>query len=420
MAYRTYSTANGLTVSKGSDGDFTTIGTALAAAVSGDTIFIRPGTYIENPTLKPGVNLVAFSGDQTTPEVTIVGKCTLSVGGIVSISNIQLQTNSDFFLAVTGSAASVINLHKCGFNATNNTGISFTNSNGGSVINIFNCLGDVATTGIGLFAHSSAGAMTFAFSSFTNSGGSTTQSTVSAGTWSASYSVFSSPITSSGTSTLNFFFSRMATNPQNTTCVTFGGSGASGAVKSSFQSGTASAASITGANVTFAEVDITSTNANAITGAGTLKYTTLNYIDTGKSMNVTTQTPLNFGTWTPTIVGTVAGSTTYTTQAGYFTIVGNLVYIEAEIVITAATGTGNAVLGGFPYTIKNLANYLPIGNIQVVSATWTWPASNTMTVVRGVANSTTANIGTAGSGQAGNLQMNNSGATFIFSMWYQI
>src|ERR1700676_4205216 len=78
-------------------GNYTTIGSALTASVSGQTIFIRPGTYTENLTLKAGVNLTAFGSDSSlngTATVIINGTCTLSTAGTVTISSIQLQTNS--------------------------------------------------------------------------------------------------------------------------------------------------------------------------------------------------------------------------------------------------------------------------------------------------------------------------------------
>jgi len=71
-------------------GTHTTIASAITSASSGDTIFIRPGTYTENLTLKAGVNLAAFNGDQNTPNVTIIGNNTLTTAGTVSISNIRL------------------------------------------------------------------------------------------------------------------------------------------------------------------------------------------------------------------------------------------------------------------------------------------------------------------------------------------
>ena len=99
------------------EGTHTTIASAITSASSGDTIVIMPGTYTEDPTLKAGVNLCAFSSDSglnpisnTLSNVIIQGKCTMTTAGTVTITGVQLQTNSDYFLAVTGSAASIVNL----------------------------------------------------------------------------------------------------------------------------------------------------------------------------------------------------------------------------------------------------------------------------------------------------------------------
>src|ERR1700680_4885601 len=86
-------------------GNYTTIATTLKAASSGQTILVKPGTYTENLTLKAGVNITAFSGDGYAPNVIILGKATASGVGTFTISNLQLQTNSDFCLVVSGSSA---------------------------------------------------------------------------------------------------------------------------------------------------------------------------------------------------------------------------------------------------------------------------------------------------------------------------
>ena len=41
--------------------NYTSIAAAIADASSGDTIFIKPGTYTEDLTLKAGVYLTAFN-----------------------------------------------------------------------------------------------------------------------------------------------------------------------------------------------------------------------------------------------------------------------------------------------------------------------------------------------------------------------
>jgi hypothetical protein len=225
MAYRNYSTANGFIVSQDGTGDFSTISAALTAASSGDTIFIRPGTYTENLTLKAGVNLSAFECDSSlngTGKVIISGTCTLTAAGSVTISGIQLQTNSAALLAVTGTLASIVNLKNCYLNMTNNTGITFSTSSASGAINLQDCNGDLGTTGIGVFAHSSAGTLTFQTSFFTNSGGSSTASTISAGIVIVRQSRLTNPVTGSSTSQINFTQANINTSAQNVTCVTFG------------------------------------------------------------------------------------------------------------------------------------------------------------------------------------------------------
>lgn len=73
----------------GFNGTHTTIAAAITSATAGDTIFLLPGTYTENPTLKAGVNICAFecdSGESTgTSNVIINGTVTASYVGTVSL-----------------------------------------------------------------------------------------------------------------------------------------------------------------------------------------------------------------------------------------------------------------------------------------------------------------------------------------------
>ena len=69
--------------------------------------------------------------------------------------------------------------------------------------------------------------------------------------------------------------------------------------------------------------------------------------------------------FTPTISGTtVAGVGTYTTQTGFYTRIGNQVFITANIVWTAHTGTGNMLLTALPFTVRNTAGYTPAGLVN--------------------------------------------------------
>lgn len=274
------------------NGTHSTIATALTSASSGDTIFIRPGTYSENITLKAGVNLTAFGSDSSlngTGKVIISGTCTMTTAGSVSISGIQLQTNSAVLLAVTGSAASIVNLLSCYLNCTNNTGITFSSSSGSSGINLNNCTGDLGTTGIGLFTHSASGTMNIDFTKFTNSGSSLSASTVSAGVLAVRQSSLPFAITSSSTASFGMNLSVMELSALNTKALILGGSGAHAFINNIMASGTATTITVT-STVGINNCIINTTNATAaIDGAGSINYDSLCLPAVGKNITVTTQ-----------------------------------------------------------------------------------------------------------------------------------
>lgn len=298
-------------------GNYTTIQAAITAASSGETILIKPGTYTESVTLKAGVNLSALESESNgvVNNVIINGKCTFTAAGNVSITGLTLQTNSDFALAVTGSAASVVGLFNCFINASNNTAISFTSSSANARINIYDCQADLGTTGITYFSHSSAGTILIRYSTLNNSGGSSTASTNS-GTGGVQFfaSQISAPFTTSSTSTFNGFFSNFNTTAQNVTAITHNSTGSGEIRASQLVTGTASAISIgagatlvlTGASV------INSSNASAIAGTGTLTYGVIDFltsttIASGLTLNfvqpfkIVVQTFTSTGTYTPTV-----------------------------------------------------------------------------------------------------------------------
>jgi len=359
MGYRNYATAVSHIVDTNGQGDFTTIAAALTAASSGQTIFIRPGTYTENPTLKAGVNLTAFGSDASldgSGKVIINGKCTFTAAGSVTISGIMLQTNSDFLLAVTGSAASIVNLQNCYLNISNNTGISFTSSSGSAQININSCFGNIGTTGIAIFSSSSSGNLGIFFSDITNTGAATTASTISAGGLTVAYTTLQSPITSSSTTATAFNNGIINTQAINTTALTIGGSGTNSIISFQLSSGTASALSV-GSTLAADNISIGSLNTNAITGAGTINYGNVTFTNTSRLINTTTQAGLNSGTFTPVITGTTtAGTGTYTLQVGHYTRIENMVFIRIRVAWSAHTGTGNTTVTGLPFTSANVSN----------------------------------------------------------------
>lgn len=400
LSTNTFGCAKWIVSSDATQGTHTTIAGALTSSSSGDTIFIRPGTYTENLTLKAGVNLAAYECDALTPNVTIVGKCTFTAAGTVSISGIRLQTNSDFLLAVTGSAASIINLDNCHLNCSNNTGISFTSSSSSAVISVLNSFGNLGTTGIALFSHSSAGILTFDNFDCSNTGGSSTASTASSGILNTSYSTFTNPITTSSTANLTNRYCTHDTSAQNATCLTIGGSGGNGVTHCNFASGSASSISISSTGAATPNVfgcTVNSTNTNAITGAGAINYSAVTYLNTSSTVNTTTRSGIQtdigtFGTWTPVLAfGGSSTGITYSVQSGTYQRIGKCVFFSFVISLSSkGAQVGSATLGGFPFAaiVSTNAQYIPIAYPTGLSLT----AGYTNMLLAFESASTTANL----------------------------
>lgn len=359
----------------GTRGTFTTIQAAITAAVAGQTVFIRPSTtpYTENLTLKVGVNLAAFTGDGGSGTVTIIGTATLTTAGTVAISGIRLQTDGAFLLAVTGTAASVVKLYNCFLNITDNTGISFTSSDAGSSIMVIDCWGNIGTTGITTYAHSGAGNLRFQNTTIENSGGSTTASTVS-GAGSVQYlgSFLSFITTTSSTSSyLSLYCQQGAANSVALTC---GGTGNNNTTGSLYSSGTAAAISV-GASSTLNcnNININSTNANPITGAGTVVFNEIAWQDTGNTINTTTVVPraTTIGTlrlpYQPCVLAYVNASTTNQTGNGAnYTVIFNSEVYDLAGNYNTGTGTFTApITGRYKYDAKVIANGLTASHTAV-------------------------------------------------------
>jgi hypothetical protein len=300
----TFGTAKWIVSSNAYDGTHTTIASALTSASSGDTIFIRTGTYTEDLTLKAGVNLAAYSCDSKDGNVIILGKCSATFAGQCSLTGLRLKTNSDFCLAVTGSSATIVRLVDCWIDVNNNTAISFTSSSGSSFIWLENCRGDTATTGIAYFSHSGAGTIKFVGGIYENNASASTACTVSgSGAVNFYNCYFANPITTS--STANFVAENSQLVPNGS--ITLGGTGSNNLDGCQISSGSNSAISVgTGATATVDLCRIDSTNTNAITGAGTLKYYGLAFTNSSSKINTTTQTG-----------GTLQGGLTQAPSAGF-------------------------------------------------------------------------------------------------------
>ncbi len=348
-------------------GTHTTIAAAISSASSGETVFIMPGTYTENLTLKIGVDLAAYVCDALRPNVTIVGKATFTGAGAVSISGIRLQTNSDFLLAVTGSAASIVSLSGCYLNCSNNTGISFTTSSSSAVIDITNSKVDLGTTGITYYSHSSAGSLSFSYCYMGNTGSSLTSTTQSAGVVNIYYTHIDGTLTNSSTGGLGLWHVDINPGALNITPLTVGGSGTNVAYNCFFSSGTASAISV-GSTLVLTDSTVSSTNTNAITGAGTLTYGNDVFSAASSKINTTTLSPLIETAFTKVVSQVFTSSGTYTPTTG-------MKYCIIELVggggggggsQTAATASLPGAGGGGGYARK-VVTAAAIGTSQTVT-----------------------------------------------------
>lgn len=485
-------------------GTSTTITAAMAAASSGDVIAVRQGTYTESFTIPAGVTLTTMGGGEYGG-VTIIGTVTMTGAGSSSIFGMRLQTNSAFAVAVTGSAASVLNIENCYINCSNNTGISYTSSNASSVIFLNKCVGDIGTTGISLYASSSTGSIQAKYCGFSNTGASSTVSSFSAGILNIDYSYFLFPLSYSSSSTasaIEFSDIEPSVAGVNATALTTSGTGTIVLNSTFLSSGTATALSVgAGTIVATDNLLVSSSNVNALDGAGTIKFGLITYISSSSLNNVTTKTslvsnlgsltlntPLTVpnggsglatltansiqvgngtgtvtqlavgatgtvltgvtasnpafsatpsvtsitlssgtalsayveGTFTPTMVGAVAGITTYSNQLGFYTRIGNVVNVNAYIQGSAATGTGNITYGALPFTVKNAGGYAPVGSFYPVAAR-TWPALSTEVLIAPSSNTITAVLPSFGNTVAGaNTQMQNIAFLDIYTISYQI
>lgn len=327
----------------------TTIASAITSASSGDTIFIRPGTYTENLTLKAGVNLTAYTNDGLTPTVTIIGKLSFSSAGTVGVSGIRLQTNSDNILAVTGSSASIVNIYDCYLNITNATAIVNSSSNSGAYVTIARCDGNIANTGITLFSHSSAGITDFKYTQINNSANSTTRSTCSAGGLYIRYCDFSCPITTSSTGFIGMGYSSLT--GFNVPALIHGGRADSSLQHVNMQG--INAATITVNNtLTIYFAVLYSVGTTCINGSSNLKASNIIFADN------------SVVTCTYTDVTTLSGT----------------INLKNQVSITSGSGTPNAVVSanqGSLYLRTNGSSSTTRSYINTNGAT-TWTANNSV------------------------------------------
>lgn len=404
MPYRTgdnnYGVAKWIVDPTLGQGTHQTITAALTSAASGDTIFIRPGTYTENLTLKAGVNITSFTceGDvRNGSNVVINGKTSFTAAGKVVMSGLSFKNTAalDYCISVTGASGSTLELTNCFILAAQNSAIQITGSGN---CNLSYCGGDFSTSGFNFFDNSSSGTLTFE-GCLMGDGASTTASTASG---SGNLNIFNSsvafPITVSGSQSLTADNSQFLNSGINTTLLTFGGSGTGFIRNCSYDTGTASAVSI-GGTLTMAGCIIRSSNTNAITGAGTLRSADLSFVGSSSTINTSTvtrvpmasiyaPTGISFdntnvmstyatGTWTPALAfGGSSTGITYTTQLGKYWQIGAVVHYDVFIILSSkGAQTGSATVS-LPFASASDGHF-PVQSLLFSGTINAFPTSTT-------------------------------------------
>ena len=133
---------------------FLTVSKAITEGSTGTTIFIFPGTYIEDITLKAGVNMVSpakFS-------VYIKGKVTVNMTGTVFAEKIIFKNDTDLVIDFKGTGTQNLQMLMCNVESltgNNSNAINWSNTNASSKISIADGVVTVYTSSGGAKAFSS-------------------------------------------------------------------------------------------------------------------------------------------------------------------------------------------------------------------------------------------------------------------------
>lgn len=122
------------------------------------------------------------------------------------------------------------------------------------------------------------------------------------------------------------------------------------------------------------------------------------------------------GTWTPTALGSgTAGTGTYTIQSGAYTKVGRLITVWGRIGYSSHTGTGNILIGNFPFTTS--ANYFA-GSVGFRDG-FTMPALTQMLLQTNISATTMYPLSIlGGTSNASTITIPASISDFLFSVTY--
>lgn len=269
-------------------GSHTTIASALTDASAGDSIGIRPGTYTENLTIPNDVELYAIDGSDLTSNVVISGKLTFTGAITSSFSNIRFTSNGSNIIEATGAGTNQSRFQGCSFFYDTATAIICDNAS--ASLNFQQCQFTQTENSIAMFNVTTCSQFQFIRCNIT---GAVTEgsSTIAAGELAFYFCKMGGQVfTTSSTGKMGFFQCNYLTD-QNVTMLTTAGTGTSNVKDCVIMAGTSSAISVgSGTTVNLFGCNIESSNANPVTGAGTVVYDSIGFSGTGNSINTTTQT----------------------------------------------------------------------------------------------------------------------------------
>lgn len=325
--------------------NYTTITDALAAASSGDTIFIKPGTYTEDITLKAGVNITSFNGNKN--QVNIVGKMSFTEAGTVLISNISCDTNGDYYLDFGGSSTSTLEFTDCILLASDNDGFTYSNSDASSILRFDSCSVLLSGTSLKTFDHSSAGTLIFNYSSIVRSNATTPLASVgSAGVLSMDFCTTTIAYNFTGTySRLRYSFFEP---PVGSSCITDSSGYSPFARFCWFIASTVPCLVINGTTAMLLwDCEIKGDTDPVISGTGVLRYGNITFPNFNLKRQITTNTTTSYALTAPQggtgIASYTAGDILYYSSGDTLTALG--VGSDGEV-LTLASGVPSWASGG--------------------------------------------------------------------------
>lgn len=336
-----------------------TLASAVSDATSGDTIYVRPGSYDEDFTIDSSaikdLNFVCLEPNyrEITSKPEIIGKISITRASKVGFFGFKFTTDSDNSFLISGNSAGVT-CENCYFNASNANSFSITVSSGNLYLD--NCSGTFASTRT-LFV-ATGGLQWIKSCLFYDASGTLTASSNSTSVIRMSDSIFRIPFSTSDTGfieAVNCQFGTIVTPFDNVTFITTAGSVSSYLYHCQIYSGSQSAISVgSGTTVNCYLSEISSSNTNAITGAGTFNSDAISYVGSSTLNNVTTRGFVTHGeknTWTPALTfGGGSTGLTYSGRSGSYTRIGNVITFTMSLELSAkGSSTGTAAITGLPY-----------------------------------------------------------------------